>query len=193
MSRQSTVVRETKETKIEIKLELDSPGEVTIRTPVPFFNHMLKTMGFYMGISLMIDAEDKLNYDDHHIVEDVGITLGQAIKEALGSREGIKRFANAIVPMDEALVLSAVDVSGRGIAFTSLKLKREQIGGLSMENVSHFFWSLSVNSGITLHVKKLRGLNEHHIVEAAFKAVGLSLGEAIKVSGKDIRSTKGLL
>ena len=154
---------------------------------------MLHSMLFYMKVNATILGEDKQGYDDHHIVEDVGITLGQAIKDALGDRRGIKRFSSAVIPMDEALVLVAVDVSGRGYASTNLDLKREKIGDLSTENVAHFFWSLATNAGITLHVRKLDGVNEHHIVEAAFKGVGLALGEACSIQGEGIRSTKGSL
>nr|WP_275691914.1 imidazoleglycerol-phosphate dehydratase [Metallosphaera sedula] len=174
-------------------MELDGEGKVEIRTPVPFFDHMLHSMLFYMKVNATILGEDKQGYDDHHIVEDVGITLGQAIKDALGDRRGIKRFSSAVIPMDEALVLVAVDVSGRGYASTNLDLKREKIGDLSTENVAHFFWSLATNAGITLHVRKLDGVNEHHIVEAAFKGVGLALGEACSIQGEGIRSTKGSL
>jgi len=193
MSRSVRKVRETKETKVLVELNLDEKGEVKVRTPVPFFNHMLNTMLFYMGISAVVEAEDKQNYDDHHVVEDVGITLGQALREALGDRAGIKRFAHAIVPMDEALVLVAVDISGRGTAEIGLRVKRESIGGLSTENVPHFFKTFAINSGITLHVRQLSGENEHHVIEASFKGVGLSLEEAVSVIGKDVRSTKGSL
>ncbi|MCG3108675.1 Imidazoleglycerol-phosphate dehydratase [Metallosphaera sp. J1] len=193
MSRYVEKIRETKETKVQIKLELDGEGKVEVKTPVPFFNHMLHSMLFYMGANATVVGEDKLGYDDHHIVEDVGITLGQAIREVLGDRRGIRRFSNTVVPMDEALVLVAVDVSGRGYASTTLDLKREKIGDLSTENVAHFFWSFATNAGITLHVRKLDGVNEHHIVEAAFKGVGLALGEACSIQGEEIRSTKGSL
>ncbi|QKQ99535.1 imidazoleglycerol-phosphate dehydratase [Metallosphaera tengchongensis] len=193
MSRYSEKVRDTKETRVQVKLELDGDGKVEVKTPVSFFNHMVHSLLFYMGTNSLVVAEDKQNFDDHHIVEDVGITLGLTLKEALGDKRGIRRFSSAIVPMDEALVMVAVDVSGRGYASVNLDLKREKVGDLSTENVSHFFWSFATNAGVTLHIRKLDGYNEHHIIEASFKGVGLVLKDACSLTGTDIRSTKGSL
>ncbi|ARM77146.1 imidazoleglycerol-phosphate dehydratase [Acidianus manzaensis] len=192
-NRNSSIKRETKETTIQIYLNIDSPGKIEVNTPVPFFNHMLNSLLYYMKSSASIIAVDHQNYDDHHIVEDTAITLGQALKEALGDKKGIKRFSSIFIPMDEALVLVALDISGRGMGITELDLKREQIGGLSMENVPHFFSSFAINSGITLHIKKFRGENEHHIVEAAFKGLGLCLYEATRIVSNEVPSTKGSL
>ena len=186
-------IRETKETKVEIFLDIDKKGEVKVSTPVNFFNHMLTTMLYYMNSTATIIAEDKQGYDDHHIVEDVAITLGEAFKEALGDKRGIRRFSNQIIPMDEALVLVAVDISGRGVSNIELNLEREEIGGLATENVFHFFQSFSYNSGVNLHIIQLRGKNTHHIIEASFKGLGLALYEASRIVYEETFSLKGSL
>ncbi|AWR99770.1 imidazoleglycerol-phosphate dehydratase [Metallosphaera hakonensis] len=193
MSRFTEKIRETKETKVLVKLELDGKGNVEVRTPIPFFNHMLHSMLFYMEVDAVVAAEDKQSFDDHHVVEDVGITLGQALRDALGDRKGIRRFSSLTVPMDEALVLVAVDISGRGFSSVNLGLVREKVGELSTENVPHFFWSFATNAGLTLHVRKLDGVNEHHVIEASFKGVGLTLRDACSLQGNILRSTKGSL
>ncbi|WP_422398143.1 imidazoleglycerol-phosphate dehydratase [Sulfolobus tengchongensis] len=187
------MIRETKETRIEVFLDIDRKGEVKVSTPIPFFNHMLTTLLSYMNVTATIAATDKLPYDDHHVIEDVGITLGLAIKEALGDKRGIKRFSHQIIPMDDALILVAIDISGRGMAFVNLNLKRSNIGGMATENVSHFFQSFAYNSGITLHVNQLNGYNTHHIIEASFKALGLALYDATRIIDNEIRSTKGVI
>ncbi len=192
-ARKAYKIRETKETKVEVSLDLDEEGDVVVNTPVPFFNHMLTTLGTYMGGSLVINAVDKLNYDDHHVVEDVAIVLGEALKEALGDKKGIKRFSSIALPMDEALVLVALDISNRGMALVNLKLRREMIGGHSTENVYHFYKTFAANAGITLHIMALRGKNTHHIIEASFKGLGLTLYEATRVVGSKVRSTKGVI
>lgn len=193
MSRYATVKRDTKETEIEVYLDIDTPGEIEVSTPIPFFNHMLNSMLFHMNSSAKIIAKDKENYDDHHVVEDTAIVLGEAFKEALGNKRGIRRFFSIFTPMDEALVLVAVDISGRGMGIIDLDLKREEIGGLSMENVPHFFRTFAYNAGITLHIRKFSGENEHHIVEAAFKGLGISLYEASRIVNNRLPTTKGLL
>ncbi|BCU71361.1 imidazoleglycerol-phosphate dehydratase [Stygiolobus caldivivus] len=186
-------VRETKETKVEVELNIDQKGEVKVVTPVKFFNHMLTTLLYYMNTTSMVIAEDKQCYDDHHVVEDVAITLGEAFKEALGDKKGIRRFANFVIPMDDALVLVAVDISGRGISNVELNLSRSEIGGLATENVFHFFQSFSYHSGVNMHIIQLRGTNTHHVIEASFKALGLSLYEASRIISQDIISLKGSL
>lgn len=191
--RTSTIKRETRETSVYVFLDIDTPGKIEVKTPIPFFNHMLSTLLYYMRSSATVIAEDYQNYDDHHVVEDTAIVLGQALKEALGDKKGIKRFSSIFIPMDEALVLVSLDISGRGLGVIELDLKREQIGGLSMENVPHFFSSFAINAGITLHIKKFRGDNEHHIVEASFKGLGLCLYDATRIVWDEIPSTKGSL
>jgi len=193
MSRSAKVIRETSETRIEVEIDLDSRGNIEVNTPIPFFNHMLTTLLFYMNSSARIIAVDKKNYDDHHVVEDVAIALGEAIKKALGDKKGIKRFSNYIIPMDEALVLTSIDISNRGLAFIELNLNREIIGGLAAENVKHFIQSLAYNSGITIHVIQLRGENSHHIIEATFKGLGMCIYDASRIINNEIRSTKGSL
>jgi imidazoleglycerol-phosphate dehydratase len=192
-SRTSVKIRETKETKVRVELDLDESGEVRVETPVPFLNHMLHTMLFYANFRADVKAEDKQQYDDHHVVEDVAIVLGQALKEALGERRGIRRFSSVIMPMDEALVMVALDVSGRGMAEVRLRVPRQTVGGLSVENVPHFFWSLATNGAFTLHVRQIAGSNSHHIIEASFKGVGMAMGEAFRVVSSEVPSTKGSL
>ena len=193
MSRVVNKVRETRETRIEVYLDIDRKGEINVSTPIPFFNHMLTTLLYCMNSTGTINAIDKLPYDDHHIIEDVAIALGQALNEALGDKKGIRRFSRTIVAMDEALVLASIDISGRGMAFVDLNLRREEIGGMSTENVYHFFQSFAYNRGITIHIRQLNGYNTHHIIEASFKALGFSLYEASRIVTDEIRSTKGTL
>ncbi len=193
MSRSIQKERETKETRISVYLDLDVKGDVDVKTPVPFFNHMLYSMLFYMNCSAKVHAEDKQGFDDHHVVEDVAIVLGDSIAEILGDRRGIRRFSSVIIPMDEALVLLSLDISGRGASYVRLKLRRDSVGGLSMENVPHFLDTLSKHAGFTLHVEQMRGKNAHHTVEAVFKALGMSIYEATRIVSDEVRSTKGSL
>lgn len=192
-SRSINKIRETKETRIELSLDIDKKGDVKVSTPVSFLNHMLQTLFYYMNSTANLVAEDKQGFDDHHIVEDVAITLGEAFKEVLGDKKGIKRFSHQIIPMDEALVLVAVDISGRGISNIELNLSREQIGGLATENVFHFFQSFSYNSGVNLHILQLRGVNTHHIIEASFKGLGFALYDASRIIYQETFSLKGSL
>jgi len=193
LSRYSRVRRETKETIVEVEMNLDGNGNVKVDTPVPFLNHLLESMLFYMGADAKVHAEDLRGFDDHHVVEDVAITLGQAVKEALGDKKGIARFADRTVPMDEALVQVAVDVSGRGMAFVKWRINRDSVGKLSVENAKHFIQSFAYNSGITVHVRQVRGENSHHILEASFKALGLALKDAFRIEGQGVPSLKGSL
>ena len=192
-SRVARYVRETRETRVEVELNIDERGEVRVETPIRFLNHMLATMLYYMNSTSTVIAEDRQGYDDHHVVEDIAIALGEAFREALGDKRGIRRFANAIVPMDDALVLVAVDISGRGVSNVELRLRRSEIGGLATENISHFLQAFSYHSGVNLHVIQLRGSNTHHILEAAFKALGISLYEASRVVSREVPSLKGVL
>jgi imidazoleglycerol-phosphate dehydratase len=193
MSRSSRRVRETKETLVEISLDIDSCCSVEVSTPIPFLNHLLTTMFFYMRSNAYVKAVDKLGYDDHHIVEDVAITLGDVLRDSLGDKVGIKRFAYSIVPMDDALTLVAVDISGRGNAYVKLDVRREFIGGLAIENIYHFLESLARKSEITLHVVQLSGYNSHHILESVFKGLGMVLYEATRVVSDSVMSVKGSL
>jgi imidazoleglycerol-phosphate dehydratase len=195
MSREATVTRKTGETDIAVTVALDGRGGTTVATGVPFFDHMLDAFGRHGLMDLRVDAQGDLAVDAHHTVEDVGICIGTAIAEALGERVGIRRFGSATVPMDEALVLAAVDISGRGQLHWAVDLPIEIIGTFDTTLAKEFLIALATNAGLTLHVRSLAGENAHHIVEAAFKAVARALAEAVsldpRVSG--VPSTKGSL
>jgi imidazoleglycerol-phosphate dehydratase len=173
------VDRETTETDIRLTLDLDGSSKVDVDTGIPFFDHMLHQLGFHGHLDLGIKAGGDIDVDDHHTVEDTGIVLGVGIKRALIDSESIVRFGNAMVPMDDALVAVAMDVCGRGYLNYDIEFQRESIGGLSLENVREFFQALALNAGITLHIKKLAGHNDHHVCEAAFKAFGVGLAQAL--------------
>ena len=175
--RQATVLRETKETRIEASLALE-PGGIEVDTGIGFLDHMLATLAFHGGFSLSLRCAGDLGVDDHHSVEDCGIVLGELLREALGDRAGIARFGWAYAPLDEALARAVVDISGRPFASVSLGLSRETLGSLSCENLSHFLASLASRALITLHVELLAGGNDHHRAEAAFKALALALRAA---------------
>ena len=165
--RTATVSRETKETKIEVKLALDGTGNVEAETGIGFLDHMLGALGFHARWDVSISCDGDLEVDDHHTVEDTALALGTAVSEALGDRRGIVRFASAYAPLDEALCRAVVDVSGRPYCEAHMGLKRERVGELSCENVPHFFHSFAQTAGITLHLDVLRGVNDHHRIEAA--------------------------
>ena len=190
--RKASAARDTKETKISASLALD-PGPVKVDTGIGFLDHMLTALAFHGGLSLELTCRGDLNVDDHHTAEDCGIVLGDLIREALGNRSGIRRFASAYAPLDEALARAVVDVSGRPYAFTDLKLERDTIGTLACENVPHILQSLAFHAGITLHVEVLYGDNDHHKVEAAFKALALAFKSAFEITGAGTPSTKGVL
>lgn len=193
MYRVAKYVRETRETRVEVEINIDQRGDVRVSTPIGFLNHMLATLLYYMNATSTVIAEDRQGFDDHHVVEDVAIALGEAFREALGDKRGIRRFANAIIPMDDALILVAVDISGRGVSNVELRLRRDEIGGLATENVPHFLQTFSYHSGVNLHVIQLRGRNTHHVIEATFKALGISLYEASRVVSQEVPSLKGSL
>lgn len=192
-SRMCRRVRETLETRVEVELNIDEAGEVRIATPVQFFNHLLETMLSYMNSTAMVTAVDKKSFDDHHIVEDCAIALGEALTECLGDKIGIKRFASAVIPMDDALVLVSIDISGRGRAYIDLNIGREVIGGMATENIHHFIETLAYKSATTIHIIQLKGFNTHHIAESTFKGLGIAIYEASRIIGSRIRSTKGVL
>ena len=195
MTRTATVERATSETDIRVTLELDGSGETRIATGVPFFDHMLEAFGRHGLFDLTVTASGDLDIDAHHTVEDVGICIGQALATALGDKKGITRFGSAIIPMDEALVLAAVDVSGRAHLAYAVELPIEIIGTFDTTLAEEFLRALAVNAGITLHVRSLSGTNAHHIVEAAFKAVARALAAAVTVDPRvtGVPSTKGAL
>jgi imidazoleglycerol-phosphate dehydratase len=193
--RTSKVNRKTKETDISLSLRLDGTGKSSISTGMPFFNHMLEALAAHGWFDLDIRAKGDLDVDLHHTVEDVGICLGEAIAKALDDKAGISRFGSAAAPLDEALVLASIDLSGRGHLSFDLDLKSKKVRGFEVEHVEEFFRGLTRAGGITLHLKQLAGRNTHHIIEAAFKATALALREAVSRAPRTTRvpSTKGKL
>jgi len=191
--RQGYVKRDTKETQIDLRIDLNGSGKSEIDTEVGFFNHMLTLFSFHSGIDFNLKAKGDTDVCDHHLVEDVGIALGQALKEALGDKIGIKRYGTVFVPMDEVLAMVTLDISGRSFLHFEGEFKRESIGNFSTEMVLEFFRAVAFNSGVTLHCRILYGENDHHKIEGLFKAFGRALREAIEIVGNDIPSTKGAL
>jgi len=192
MIRQAVVERRTRETEVRVELRLE-PGDIKVDTPIRFLNHMLETLIFYMGASGSINAVDLRGFDYHHVVEDVAIVLGMAMDKALGDRVGIARFGWSIVPMDDALALVAVDLGGRSYFVFDGSFSRDTVGDLSTEMIPHFIRSFADSARATVHVKLLGGENEHHKVEAIFKALGLSLRQAMQIVGDQVMSTKGVI
>lgn len=189
--RYAEIDRETGETSVRIVLDLDGGTRRDISTGIGFFDHMLAQTAFHGMIDVGVSVEGDLVVDDHHTVEDVGIVLGRAIREAIGT-EPIDRYADATTPMDEALVQVVIDFSGRGQAYIDLPFRREQIGSLSTECVCEFFRAVAMNAGMTLHIRKLAGENDHHVCEAAFKGFGRALNLATQRSDRrGSTSTKG--
>jgi imidazoleglycerol-phosphate dehydratase len=192
--RQAAVSRETLETKITLELTLDGSGRAEVATGIGFFDHMLTALAKHARFDLVLKCAGDLGVDDHHTVEDCALALGQALDRALGERRGIARFGSAFAPLDEALARAVVDLSGRPCAVIELGLKREVLGQLACENLSHFLTSLATTGRMALHVDVLRGMNDHHRAEAAFKATALALREAVRIEGPDqVPSTKGVL
>ena len=193
--RRATVERKTNETDISVTIDLDGSGACDVETGVGFFDHMLSALGRHSLCDLTVRAKGDTWVDDHHTVEDVGIVIGQAIREALGDKRGIGRFGDAAIPMDEALVLAAIDVSGRGELFWDVDIAAEKVGTFDCELAREFFAGLARDAGITLHLRKLAGDNAHHIIEATFKSCARALRSAVesdpRVTG--IPSTKGTL
>ena len=192
----STVNRQTSETNISLTLNLDGSGVSAIDTGCGFFDHMLTLFARHSGFDLTLTCKGDTYADDHHTVEDVGICLGKALAEALGDKRGINRYGDRILPMDETLILSAVDVSGRGGCFMDMSIPTEKVGTFDTQLCEEFFIALAQNGGLTLHIRQLAGRNSHHIIEGAFKSVARSLAEAVSIDEKNadkIPSTKGLL
>jgi imidazoleglycerol-phosphate dehydratase len=193
--RTAKISRKTKETQISLELNLDGSGRSKIKTPVNFLNHMLENFAKHASFDLTIDAKGDVNVEDHHLVEDIGLCLGEALDTALGDKKGINRMGHAIVPMDESLATVALDLSGRPYAVVDIsfsEFKDAKLGDLTKENVPHFFESFAAKAKINLNVK-VEGRNDHHKVEASFKALARALRAAVRVTGKGIPSTKGVL
>ncbi|WP_455716649.1 imidazoleglycerol-phosphate dehydratase HisB [Anaerosporobacter sp.] len=195
MSRTSKINRKTNETDIQLELDLDGSGITNIDTGIGFFDHMLNSFARHGFIDLNLRVSGDLHVDGHHTVEDTGIVLGQAIKEAIGDKKGIKRYGSVILPMDETLMLCSLDLSGRPYFVYNVELTTERIGYLDTELVKEFFYAVSYSAGMNLHIKQLDGSNNHHIVEAIFKAFAKALDEATKYDERitDVLSTKGAL
>ena len=193
MSRSSHQQRTTKETKIDLTLEVDGSGDASATTGIPFFDHMLEQLGKHGGWDLVIKAEGDLEIDTHHTIEDVGIVLGTAFKEALGDKTGVRRFADALVPLDEALVQVALDLSGRPFLVYEIDPRSEWIGTFDPQLAEEFWRAFTFAAGITLHVRMESGKNGHHIIEASFKGVARALRDAVRVEGGGVPSTKGSL
>jgi len=186
--------RETNETRIRVSLDLDGPPEVCARTDIPFFDHMLTAMGFHGGMNLQVDGEGDLQVDGHHLVEDVGLCIGRALKNALEDDGAIERFGHAVIPMDESLVAATVDLSGRPFFAGDLPVPARAFGAFHTDLVPEFFRAFSVGGGITLHLRVLAGGNAHHLCEAAFKATGRALHWAVQaIPDGDVPSTKGVI
>ena len=194
--RTASVERTTKETAIKVWVDLDGTGASTISTGVGFFDHMLEQLSRHSLIDLVVEAKGDLHIDDHHTVEDTGIAIGQAIRQALGNRAGITRYASLDLAMDECLTRAAVDVSGRAFLVFKAEFATPKIGTFDTELVLEFFQALAMNAGITLHVQNLYGQNSHHIAETCFKAVARVIGEAVALDPRQkgaIPSTKGTI
>lgn len=195
MQREAKVERITKETDISIEIKIDGGGDYNISSGIGFFDHMLEQIAKHGFFDIQLLAKGDLQVDYHHTVEDVGIAIGMAIREALGDRRGIKRYSTQFTPMDEALAMVAIDISGRPFLHYEVVCSGERVGGFELQLVEEFFRAVAFNSGITLHIRSIYGRNNHHIIESIFKAFGRALDEA---TGQDLRingvlSTKGAL
>ncbi len=194
--RKGAIVRKTKETSVEVGVDLDGSGAADVSTGVGFFDHMLDQLARHSLVDMTIRAEGDRHIDDHHTVEDVGIALGQALRQAVGDKRGVARYADCLLPMDETLTRVALDVSGRPFLVFRVDFPTQKIGAFDVELVREFFQALSVHGGLTLHIETLYGANSHHIAESCFKGVARALGAALAVDPRQaarVPSTKGAL
>lgn len=193
--RKAEVRRETKETSVVLKLDLDGSGKHSIATGIPFFDHMLSLLAYHSSMDLFLKAKGDIGVDAHHTVEDVGICLGDGIRKALGEAKGIQRYGMAMMPMDETLISAAVDFSMRPCLVFNMKLRKSKIGTFDPELVEEFFIALCNHAKITLHINLLYGRNSHHMIEAVFKGFGRALREAVSLDERatEVPSTKGVL
>lgn len=185
--------RDTRETTVEVVLDLDGTGEASVTTGIPFLDHMLEQLGKHGGMNLAVEAQGDLQVDTHHTVEDVGIVLGTALKRALGEKVGVRRFADALVPLDEALVQVALDLSGRPFLVYEIDPISEWIGTFDPQLAEEFWRAFAFAAGITLHLRTVSGKNGHHVLEASFKGVARALRDAVRIEGGGLPSTKGTL
>ena len=196
MTRTAELKRTTAETDIYVSVDLDGNGETTIASGIGFLDHMLVLLSRHSGISMTVTCNGDTEVDDHHSTEDIGIALGTVVREALGDKKGIRRYGTMILPMDEALVIAALDISGRGGLYYDVLFLTEKIGTFDTELVEEFMHSFAMNAGITLHLRKLAGTNSHHVAEACFKGLGRALREAVSMDERfkdSVPSTKGVL
>ncbi len=195
MNRTAKVVRATSETDIGVSVDLDGTGAANVETGIGFFDHMLCALSRHSLIDITVRAKGDLQVDDHHTVEDTGIVLGQALREALGEKRGVRRFGSALVPLDEALVMAAVDLSGRGELYWDVPIGPAKVGTFDTELGHEFFCGLAREAGVTLHLRLVCGTNAHHILEATFKAAARALREAVEPDPRveGVPSTKGSL
>lgn len=191
--RTSSVSRTTKETTIQVSVTLDGQGKFSISTGVGFFDHMLEQLSKHSGMDISVQAKGDLHIDDHHLVEDVGIALGECISQALGDKKGINRYGFFYVPMDETLVRVVLDLSGRAYPVFNAEFTRDRVGEMNTEMVREFFIALSHSLKANLHVEVLYGINDHHKIEGIFKATARALKQAVSVTGNELPSTKGTL
>jgi len=192
-SRISSIQRKTKETHISLELDLDGSGKSDIATGIGFLNHMLDLFTFHGSLDLKLRCTGDLDVDTHHSVEDIGIALGQAFKEALGDKIGIERYGTSYLPMDETLARIVVDFSGRSYTVFRAEFKREDIGNLPTEEIREFFIAFANNAGLTLHAEILYGDNDHHKAESLFKGLGRAVKTAVEITSEKIVSTKGVI
>ncbi len=195
MARTAQVTRNTEETKISLTLNLDGKGAYEIDTGIGFFDHMLCEFAKHGFFDIELKVDGDLDVDTHHTVEDTGIALGTAIRQALGDKSGIRRYGSEILPMDDALIICALDLCGRPYLIYDVNLDREKVGDLETEMVREFFYAVSYAAGMNLHMIQMKGCNDHHIIEAAFKAFGRALDEAVSTDPRieGVLSTKGTL
>jgi len=193
MTRRALVTRKTNETDITVELVLDGRGGADVATGVGFLDHLLMALARHARFDLQLRCAGDLHIDDHHTAEDCALALGAALDQALGERRGVRRFGAAHAPLDEALARAVVDLSGRPFAAVDLGLRREALGGLACENIGHVVRSLAIAARACVHLDVLKGENDHHRAEAAFKALALALRAAVALDGDDIPSTKGVL
>jgi imidazoleglycerol-phosphate dehydratase len=193
MTRRATVQRTTRETSIEVTIDLDGPSRCDIQTPIPFLSHMVDQLGRHGGFDLTVRATGDVEIDGHHTTEDLAIVIGRALSDALGDKRGIRRYGEATLPMDEALCQVALDLSGRTYFVDRLALAKAKVGSFDTELASVFFEGFARGAQCNLHVRKLDGENLHHVIECSFKCLARALREAVRVEGSEIPSTKGTL
>lgn len=191
--RKARIDRKTSETGINLELNIDGSGATDIDTGIGFLDHMLNLMFFHGKMDLDLNCKGDIHIDDHHTVEDIGIALGQAFKQAIGDRIGIRRYGSFTIPMDEALAKVNLDISNRPFLVYNVELKRDNLGTMSSENFKEFFRAFAFNGGITLHINVPYGENDHHKIEAVFKALGRAIKDGSEIIGNQIPSSKGIL